>query len=435
MDLNVKEAKVTRDMFSVISNQSDIIYPDFKEDRGEWVKFGPGNDFPNDMLKMFNKSGIHNAIIESKVRMMLGNGIVQDEDEPTEPNKTYTKTEAFIDAPNPDESLDDLYAKLSLDYEIHGLAYVEVLWSRDHKSIAQINHIDTTKIRWGKMNKNNKIDTFFYSRDFSNYRKDNYKPISVPIFNPDKKEARQILPIVRYSPGQDYYTLPDYFGGLKWIHIDTEIANFHYNNLRNGMVPTLFFGFPVGDKSDAERKEISDKLKEKYEGTNNTGKMLLAFYDAEGDKKPEVQVLEMSNADKQFNLLNKTSLQQILVAHKVVNENLVGISTPGKLGSANELLSSYELYFNTIVKYEQSKVLKNIEKIFTINGLNDIKISNSKPFEFTFTENVLKEVLTSDELRDLVGYLPLEEDKDTAQEEITGQPEVTEQQNNNTNNE
>jgi len=390
MELNTNKTETSKDMFSVISNQSDLIYPNFKEDRGDWVKYGPANDFPNEMLRLFNKSGIHNAIIESKVRMMVGNGVVQEDVE--EPTTIDKKTDLFIDKPNPDYSLDELYKRCSTDYEIHGLAYIEVLWSRDKKSIAEMYHVDTTKIRWAKANKDGKVDTFFYSRDFSNYRKDNYKPIPIPIFDINKKAPRQIIPIIRYAAGMDYYTLPDYFAGVKWIHIDTEIANFHFNNLRNGMVPTIFFGFPVGDKNDAERKEISDKLKEKYTGTNNAGKMLLAFYDAEGDKKPEVTVIEMSNADKQFNLLNKTSLQQILVAHKVTNENLVGISTPGKLGSSGELLSSYELYFNTIVKHEQAKVLKPIEDIFEINGLNDIKIANSKPIEFTFTESVLKEV-------------------------------------------
>lgn len=422
MDLNVKKSNSIKETFSILSNQTDLVYPTFNEDRGEWIKAGPSNRFPDELLELFEKSGIHNGIIESKVRMMSGDGITQD----IEHEKEFDiNTQNFIDNPNPSETLDQIYYKLSLDFEIHGLAYLEVIWSRDYSKVAEIYHVDATKIRWGKANPKGKVETFYYSRDFGNYRKANYTPIPLPIYDPNKKEPRQILPIVKYTPGFDYYALPDYFAGLKWIHIDTEIANFHFNNLINGMTPTIFFGFPVGEKSNEEREAISSALKEKYQGTNNAGQMLLAFYDAEGDKKPEIEVIEMSNAAKQYDLLNKTSLQQILIAHKVVNENLVGISTPGKLGSTGELLASYELYFNTVVKPEQQKVLNSIEKIFLQNDYNEIKIINNKPVDFEFSEATLKEILTKDEMRELIGYEMLSEEENTASiEEIENENEI-----------
>jgi len=422
MDLNIKNKQVssTKEFFGMISNQNDVIYPDFKEDRSEWVKYGTYNDFPNELLKLFNKSGIHNAIIESKCRMMIGDGIVQavnDEEELSD------ATQLFIDKPNPYETLDEVYSKLALDYEIHGLAYIEIIWNKQHNKIIEIYHIDATKIRWGKLNDKGRVDTYYYSRDFQEYKRSNYKadrkPIPIPIFNSETKEPRQLLPIIRYSPGQEYYTLPDYFGAVKWIHIDTEIANFHFNNLRNGMVPTIFFGFPVGEKTDDERRDISEALQEKYGGTNKVGGALVAFYDAEGDKKPEVTILEMSNADQQFDLLNKTSLQQILIGHKVVNENLVGISTPGKLGNSNELLSSYKLYFETIVKHEQQKILNSLQRICLINGYTELKVINNEPFEFEFSESTLKEILSLDEMRDLIGYEMEIEDDVT----VIGEPE------------
>jgi len=407
-----KSNKTPQETFSIISKMNeDVLKPIFKEDRGSWVKYGEKNNFPNELLTLYNKSRIHNAIIETKTRMMLGEGVVQDVENEEE---LSDKTQTFIDHPNPFETLDEIYGKLSLDYEIHGLAYIEVLWGKGYKEIAEIHHVDATKIRWGKYNDKGRIDTFYYSQDFDNIRK--YPATPIPIFDDTKKEARQILPIVRYSPGFDYYTLPDYYGGVKWIDIDTQIANFHYNNLKNGMQPSIFFGFPVGDKTEEERENISKSLKEKYRGTDNTSEMLLAFYDAEGDAKPVIEILEMSNADKQFDLLNKTSLQQILIAHKVTNENLVGISTPGKLGGSNELLEAYDIYYNTIIKHEQNKILTPLNRIFLINGLNPIKIINNKPFEYNLSENVLKEILDVNELRDLIGYDIVEEDEEVQNE-------------------
>jgi hypothetical protein len=376
------------------------------------VKYGDNNLFPNELLSLFNKSGIHNAIIESKTRMMIGDGISQDETD------GYSKkTQQFIDNVNPFENMDSIYQKCAMDYELYGLAYIEVLWSKGKKHVAELHHVDATKIRWGKMNKKNRVDTFYYSRDWSNYRKEQYVPIEIPIFDDNNKTARQIIPIIRYTPGLDYYSYPDYIASTKWIHIDTEISNFHLNNLKNGMTPSIFFGFPVGDTTNEEREAIDESIKDKYQGTNNASKFILAFYDAEGEAKPEVTILESPNADKMYNLLNRTTLQQILIGHKVVNENLVGIATAGKMGSAGELLQSYELYFNTIVKPEQQKVLETFKRVMLINGLNDIHILNNKPLDMNFSENIMSQILTRDEMREVVGYEPIKDNEKVIEDE------------------
>jgi len=420
MELSLKTEKNDgRFLFSALSYQDDIVLPTFNDARHlDWVKYGDDNMFPHELLTLFNKSGIHNAIIESKTRMMSGDGIVQDKTE-----GFSDKTQMFIDKANPYESMDQVYGKCAMDFELYGLAYIEVLWGKGKKQIAELHHIDATKIRWSKLNDKNRIDTFYYSRDWSNYRKEQYVPIEIPVFNDEKREARQIIPIVRYTPGLDYYAFPDYIASTKWIAIDTEIANFHFNNLKNGMTPSIFFGFPVGDTTNEEREVIDEKIREKYAGTNNASKFILAFYDAEGDKKPEVTILESPNADKMYDILNKTTLQQILVGHKVVNENLVGISTPGKLGSSNEVLQNYELYFNTVVQPEQQKVLDQFRRVMLINGMNDISILDNKPLSMEFSESIMAQILTRDEMRDVIGYEPgaVEEkvDEEVLEEDIT----------------
>jgi len=411
-----------RFMFSALSYQNDIVLPSFNEQNNlSWVKYGDDNKFPDELLTLFNKSGIHNAIIESKTRMMVGDGIKQVEDV-----GFSEKTEKFINKPNQFETMDQIYKKCSMDFELYGLAYIEVLWGKGHKQIAEIHHIDATKIRWGKVNDKNRIDTYWYSRDWSNYRKEQYIPVGIPVLNDKNKESRQIIPIVRYTPGLDYYSYPDYIASTKWIHIDTEIANFHFNNLKNGMTPSIFFGFPVGETTNEERKQIEEKIDDKYKGTNNASKFILAFYDAEGESKPEVTILETSNADKLYDLLNKTTLQQILIGHKVVNENLVGISTPGKLGSSSDILQNYELYFNTVVKPEQQKVLETFKKIMLINGMNDIYILDNKPLSMEFSENIMKEILTRDEMREIVGYEPLEVEDEVIEDDIIDEDDIIE---------
>ena len=112
--------------------------------------------------------------------------------------------------------------------------------------------------------------------------------------------------------------------------------------------------------------------------------------------------------DKQYEWLKSATQQEILVGHKVTNENLVGISTPGKLGSSSELLQSYELYYNTVIKPENYTLLKSLNKIMSYNGMNDIIVSKDTPISTTLSESVLSTILTRDELRDIMGYQPLD---------------------------
>ena len=414
MELNKNVNKEGRLLLSALSYQENTVLPEFKEQANlSFVKYGADNQFPRELLNLFEKSSIHNAIIETKVRMMTGDGIVQDV-----PDEEFSdKTQEFLDHPNPFETMDQIYTRCAMDFELYGLAYLEVIWGKGRTKIAEIHHIDASKIRWGKYDNKNQIMKYYYSRDWHNYRKENYAPIELPIFDSKGSAPRQIIPIIRYTPGLDYYAFPDYIAATKWIQIDTEIANFHFNNLQNGMSPSVFFGFPVGDTTNEERKTIEEKIKKKYVGTNQAGKFIIAFYDAEGDSKPEVKILEQTNADKQYELLNKTTLQQILVGHKVTNENLVGISTPGKLGSSSEVLENYELYYNTVIKTEQTTVLEPFQKLMLINGMTPIKIVQNKPLDISFSENILKDLLTQDEMRDMIGFEPIEVEENVINED------------------
>jgi len=39
-----------------------------------------------------------------------------------------------------------------MDYNLYGLAYIEIIWGKGYKNISEIYHIDASKIRWGKIN-------------------------------------------------------------------------------------------------------------------------------------------------------------------------------------------------------------------------------------------------------------------------------------------
>jgi hypothetical protein len=93
--------------------------PEFKEKKGidgGYIKYGENNDYPEYIVDLYNKSSKHSAIIKSKVHYITGNGWSGQPD-----------AQAFIDKANRVESLNDLTRKVSLDIEIFGGSFLEVI--------------------------------------------------------------------------------------------------------------------------------------------------------------------------------------------------------------------------------------------------------------------------------------------------------------------
>lgn len=386
---------------SVVKNEKfAAITPKFVELRNyDWIFYGEDNLFPNKLIDLANKSALNNAIIMSKIDNVCGNGFMTDDLDP--------KTLAFVEHPNPNESLDQLFRKIVYDYVIFGGFCLNVIWSRDRKSIAEIYHVDFSKLRSGKANYNGRVYTYWYSKNWAQYRKKEFEPQGIAAFDTEKRDASQLLYVMQYRPGVEYYPLPSYMGALGYIEIDTEISNFHLSHIKNGMTPGMMITFNNGIPTDEEQSIIEQKIKNRYEGTDNAGKFILNFADDQ-TKAPTVTTLTPAQLDKQFIQLQDTVLQNILSGHQVVSPLLVGIPTPGSLSNASEMLNAFQLYNSTVINPLKEVLLGTLDKICAINGLQDLEIATAAPIEFSFSENIMAQILSHNELREKIGYEPVE---------------------------
>jgi hypothetical protein len=119
--------------------------PVYKEVKGkEYIYYGEKNDYPNYLLRIYNNSAKHNAIVTGKVDYICGNGwSVKAEDE-------MQKAKAFglIDRINTkQESLNELTKKLVTDLSIFGGYYLQVIWTKATGEIAELYHVDYYKVR------------------------------------------------------------------------------------------------------------------------------------------------------------------------------------------------------------------------------------------------------------------------------------------------
>ena len=384
--LNINLAKVELPTIKLSNNKQ---YVEYKIE---------GKHFPSKVVEYLNYSPIHNAIISLKKELTTGDGFIFDEGN--------IKLKSFFDKINQEESANDLLEKVSFDLAIHGEFYLYVIWSKDKTSISEVHHLDRTKVLCSEPEKFGKIHFYFVSDDWN---KNNPKYEIYPAFNSgDKNEGIQILRYASYQPGGNVYALPDYFPVIPYVLISKELSQFHLSNISNSFLPSAIIQFPE-PASPEEMTRIESQLKDKFQGTDNAGQVMVAF----SNEDKVVNVIPISNIqnEKLFESLNNIVNQQLTSGHRLPNPSLAGLPLDGGSldGGSNTLNTAFNLFQNQKIKPMQNAILKTFKKILDINKIDSstLQISNLKPIETVFSESVLSNILTKDEMREQIGYEPL----------------------------
>ena len=229
------------------------------------------------------------------------------------------------------------------------------------------------------------IDTYYYSADWSKYKKGEYRPRAYSAFNTeDRTQASQILMIRDKNPALFYGFAPDYVAATDWIQMELEIAQFHLSNITSGMTPSMHVGFSNGVPTEEERRTIERQLNQKFAGSGNAGKILITFNDGK-ETAPIIEPIQMNDAQSAWEGMSKQAVNQILAGHRVTSPILFGIrSEGGGLGNnADELRDAYSLFNNTVIIPFQNTLLKGLNKIFKVNDINlDLYFKTLKPADF-----------------------------------------------------
>lgn len=372
----------------------------------DYVFFSDGNCFPDELVELLNNSTLHNSIVVSNVQETMGNDLIFDNTELEEATRTYLDGIDY----------NSLVEKIAYDLHVFGGFYLEIIRGKDKVYVSDINHIPYEKIRANKM-EDGEIKKYWYCEDWDQFRRKEYTPVEIPVYG--SGEVREIYAYKRYSPKQYYYPLPTYVGAMKYIQIEAEIANFHLSNILNGLNPGLVvFMKDSNTLTEDEKIEVERQIKKKFEGSDNTGKMILMI----GEEAPTVTQLTVSDLDKQFIALNDMILQNILSAHRITNPLLVGIKTPGELGGNAELMNAYNLYFKKVISPAQKVIEDTLNEFLSINKLSSIEIDNEAILDTQFSEQTLSTILTVDELRQMINYPPKGEVEQIMEKETFAAP-------------
>jgi DNA-binding MarR family transcriptional regulator len=377
--------------------------PIYKEVKGkDWIYYGEKNDYPDYLLRLYNNSAKHNAIVTGKVDYICGNGWEAKSEDEMERAKAYS----IIDQVNTKgESLTDVTKKISTDLTIFGGYYLQVIWDKLGTGIAEIYHIDYYKVRTNASN-----TEFYVSDEWIKNGQVNSRPVymTYPEFNEKNPTGTQILYFKEYRAGCNTYSLPDYRGAISYIELDISIGEYHLNSINNGMFTSKLVNLNGGKVSQEEEDRIERQFKDKFSGSKNAGKFMLSFNDS-AENAPTILDLSGTELDKHFDLLNKTVQQEIFSGHKVTSPMLFGIKTEGQLGGRAELREASELFQNTYINTKQKEIEYIVNFLYSFNDLTvKLELNKTEPISFQFGEAIITSNMTQDEIREKLGLPQIE---------------------------
>ena len=385
--------------------------PVFKEEKSkEWVIYGAErdgyyNNYPAYLLYLYNRSSKHNAFINGKVLYICGAGVGFDSDSLS--IEDIARANDFINKENTNfDTLKDIVKKCVLDKKLFGGYYLEVIWNKAG------NNFELLHFPYNNLRKAKDAEGYWYSKDWSKQKQtpEDTDLEYIPLFNPEKPTSRQIFVSKEYRPDLDAYPLPDYVASAVYAEVDVELSNYRLNAIKSGFNAGTILNFSNGRPTEEEKEEIEARLKEKFTGTDRANSLLISF-SGNRETAPTIEHLTPQNVDAQLTELNDQVIQELIIGHHIPNPMLVGIKTPGELGSKDQINDSYELYKSTYIVPNQREIEKDFNYLLKLKGFgNRIYLKELDPIEEQLPIEEKIKVMTKNEVREMYGLPPIEEE-------------------------
>jgi hypothetical protein len=375
--------------------------PEFIENNGEqFIINGTNNEYPDYLTYLYNRCGLHHAIVNGKVRFINGQGwTIKNGFESAELRQLLAN-------PNPNDSFDELMKKAIIDSKIFGGYYLKLLFvggklmSVFHQPYEQVRLSVGGSVYYvsKEWTKNQSTKKNFKSR-FNQLPKD---VKSIKPFDPKNKEGVQLVYFPDYRPEFRGYPLPEYHASIVDIETDIEVSNFHLVNVKTGFSAGAMITLMGGVPSPKEQDEIERKFYDKFCNTDNAGQIMIQFADL-NTEAPKIESIKPTDLDKQFEQLKQDVQDRIIRGHEVINGMLFGIKTEGQLGGRSEIDLAWQMLNLNYIEPNQQRYEKEINWVLKECGLSPVlRIEPLKGLGLEITESMLMAVLTKEELRKII---------------------------------
>lgn len=327
--------------FSVFEQSSKVV-PTFTEKKtsNPFINYGHNNQFPNYLWDLYLRSALLQSIIGGISNYTEGNGI------------TYNEAIKLIEEANQDgETLDDIIKKVITDYLVFGGFAIQVIYNK----LGEVNELYWLDFR--NVRTNDDITKIYYSKDWIKHSRDY---LTYDVFGSGNTQTE-----VFYFKGhitRGVYPIPRYNGALNAIETSVEISKFHLNSILNNFSGNFIINFNNGQPDEETQGIIEKGIKDKFSGTDNAGKFMVAFNDSK-ENAVSIERIQDDSFDKKYSSLREDTFKEIFVAFRAIPQ-LFGYSLEGTGFSAQEFSDSFKLFYKTTIKPIQRDLKRCFNKIF-----------------------------------------------------------------------
>jgi hypothetical protein len=314
-------------------------------DRGGWLRYGEDNQYPMYLKELADSSPIHGALVKGIAKMVAGKGFTSS---------------IVVDQLRLNRSL----PSISLDLVLYGGFYVECIKTLDGSAIARVNHLPFENCRLA-VTSDGDVTGVYYSRNWAETRKKANTPKFIPLEHKDNNRFVKISFLDETT--SVYYPQPSYKSCINYIELDRQISIFHVSNVLNqfapGTIVSLFNGTPDQDTKENIKRELQGAT-----GASSAGKVVVLFNEPD-QQKPDIVTYQLNDADKQYDLLNKTATEKILVGHLVTTPLLFGVKFGGDGFSSNadEMRQGLMIFNDNVINPMQRIITDTLEEVLKVD--------------------------------------------------------------------
>ena len=339
----------------------------------EWVEYGEDNNYFQYLIDLYYSSPTNNACIKGKADMIYGYG--------PEVVKADRHLKGYLDFKTIFQ--DGQVKKCVMDLTMLGMCAFQLVKSKDGKKYVKAYHFPMQTLRPHKANEKGEIEKWYYCADWTKLKK-GQKPKEFAAFGYDDSEKECMYVVKPYSTGNFYFSPPDYQGGTQYCELEGEISNYHLNNIKNGLAPSMLINFNNGEPSEEIKDAIEAQINAKFGGSSNTGRAIVSFNESK-ESAADITPVALSDAADQYQFLSTECIDKILLAHRITSPLLFGVKNSGNGFSSNaeELKTASILFDNIVIRPFQNLMIEAFNKVLLANEVMvDIYFKTLQPLEF-----------------------------------------------------
>lgn len=356
----------------------------------EWVLYLCGDDnqdYFESLIEKYLGSPTNARCINGISDMIYGRGL--DATDSKERPEMYAKMKLLF---QPREM-----RRLVNDYKLLGQGALQLVYNKNKTAIVKVLHFPMETLRAEKAT-DGRIKAYYYHPKWSEIKR-NEKPKRIPTFgNGTKSEQIELFVIKPYKSGFYYYSPTDYNGCLQYCELEEEVANYHINNIQQGLQPSLMVNFNNGIPNEETQELIERRIYDKFSGSTNAGKFILTFNESAEDQAT-IDPIHLPDAHAQYQFLADESREKIMLGHGIVSPILLGIKDNTGFGNnAEELRTASILMDNIVIRPFQQALIDGLNEILVFNNIQlNLYFVTLQPIEFTELDNISTKVKREEE--------------------------------------